>query len=223
MRSFAQTQARAAAFTIPELMLCIGIVALLATLVVPAFKGAMERSRAMRCIAHLRSWGALVGAYGADHNGALPMAFVPVSEGGNISWNHFDAPLARLYAPASLSAWRRGAEINGCPQHGGSPYGGKDYTLRYYSYAINGHLTHAALAGAFNRIANIPSPSRTILIADASDNGSPYTVFSDASNGSYFFEKSLGSIHAGRINALFADSHIEALSAVRLEQVQPGR
>lgn len=199
----------------------MAILAVLGVITIPVTRGLSERSGAVRCLSNLRTWGGLVSIYLTEHNGTFPLAFVSTPD-GQISWNHIKAPLSRLYAPAaSQSQWRKGDSINGCPQHSGASYGSNGYTLRYYSYAINGHLSVPALADGPFRQVNVSSPSKTILFADATDTDGPLCVFTAIRYNIYRFDSSLGKIHNGHLHALFVDNHVERLKSVSVEEIYP--
>ncbi len=213
---------RVLAFTVQEALLAMVILVVLAMFAMPLFKNLSRQSGGITCTSNLRAWGNLVALYSADHQGTFPLAFIPEGANGQISWNHIKAPLVQLYNPATpLREWRRGASINGCPSHSDAPYGTSGYTLRYYSYAINGHLTLGALAGSFRQKANLPRPSGTILLADATDTAGPLCVFTAIKYNNYKFDVSLGKVHDGYLHALFVDNHIEHLKSVSPEQISP--
>lgn len=60
------------ALTIIELLVVIGILAILAALIFPAIRGMNDRMNAATCMANLRTFGAAVLAYRAEHDGYLP-------------------------------------------------------------------------------------------------------------------------------------------------------
>ena len=59
-------------FTLVELLVVIGIMAMLASLLVPGLKHAREAGRAALCQSHFHQVGAATPLYVADHNGYLP-------------------------------------------------------------------------------------------------------------------------------------------------------
>ena len=60
------------AFTLLELLLVIGIVAVLLALLLPLLGRARESARRTACLGNLRQIGAALGAYADDHRGFLP-------------------------------------------------------------------------------------------------------------------------------------------------------
>ncbi len=216
--------AERAGFTVQELLAAVALLAVLAVAAIPLLKGAAERAAEVRCASHLRSWGQLISLYAAEHHDTFPMAFVDAEEGGQISWNHIRAPLARLYVSgAELRQWRKGADINGCPQQPPTAYGSaaSGYTLRYYSFAINGHLSFESLTGGPFKRTGVTHPARTLLLADASVEGGPRCVFTVGKLNNYQYTTSLGKRHRGGFNALFADGHVEKLTETTPDEIRP--
>ena len=59
-------------FTLIELMVVIGIIAILTALMMPALEQAREAGRKVVCAAQIRSAGLATAMYSMDHHGALP-------------------------------------------------------------------------------------------------------------------------------------------------------
>lgn len=60
------------AFSLVELAVVLAICAVLAALLVPTIKTALDYSRSTRCLSNLRQIGALISTYVADNDGYLP-------------------------------------------------------------------------------------------------------------------------------------------------------
>lgn len=68
--------ARSRAFSLLELLVVIGLIALLVGLLIPLLSNVAERGRDLKCQTNLRSIMQAVHAYAAEHKGAMPWGFV---------------------------------------------------------------------------------------------------------------------------------------------------
>ena len=69
----AVARARQRAFTLVELLVVIGIIALLIAVLLPALRGAREQAKSVQCLANLRSCGQLLYMYANANKGMFPM------------------------------------------------------------------------------------------------------------------------------------------------------
>ena len=70
------------AFTLVELLVVIGIIAILIVTLMPALNKAREQSVRTECAAYMRQWGQALAAYAAQHKGAFP----DNRKGSHLSW-----------------------------------------------------------------------------------------------------------------------------------------
>jgi prepilin-type processing-associated H-X9-DG protein/prepilin-type N-terminal cleavage/methylation domain-containing protein len=78
------TAKRQSAFTLTELVVAIGVLALLAALLFPVLSKARERSHATTCAMNLRQISMALQVYAQDHNGAYPL-IRPFNDDANCS------------------------------------------------------------------------------------------------------------------------------------------
>src|SRR5256885_2956822 len=88
---------RCGAFSLVELIVVIGVIALLLALLLPALNGARDSAKAVRCAAQLRQMGQAIYTYAANHRGMTP------PWGGAFRIDDSGSPLSRGW-PAML--WR---------------------------------------------------------------------------------------------------------------------
>lgn len=96
------------AFTLLELILVIAIIAILASLLLPAVARARLRAERVKCVNNLKQIGAGFHLFANDHRGLLPME-VSIRDGGSLEWvpggnafKHFQALSSEIVNPKLL-------------------------------------------------------------------------------------------------------------------------
>jgi prepilin-type processing-associated H-X9-DG protein/prepilin-type N-terminal cleavage/methylation domain-containing protein len=176
---------RMAAFTLPELLVVIGIVAVLVALLVPAVSAVRRRSQTVACQANLRAVGQMLAAYQNDNGGWIfPVkrdAFGVIGLGLNVPpherWPMLvfkvdGAPLPPVYDVAGYAMDRRNE-----PQYDPKPYT-PDVLLcpadpgahQSHTYVLNNHLADDGIkAGRTIKGVN----SSDIVVAGEKKTGQP--------------------------------------------------
>lgn len=81
---------RRSLFTLIELLVVISIIALLASLLLPALNTAHNEAKRILCMSHLKTYGKAVMMYCSDENGRFPISDDPIFNiaFGMITWLH---------------------------------------------------------------------------------------------------------------------------------------
>lgn len=191
---------RNTAFTLVELLVVMGIVAVLSAVAVPVYSRARQRTLSVKCLSNLRQMGSAAMVYAGEHNMTLPVTSHQVQQGGK-SWT------------LTLQDYAGGKIVFRCPCD--------ENKTRTYTYVINDFLTPNP-AGAssldFSCLVRIESPAQTVLFAEASATytNSDHFHFAEYYGGrvpaSDFASQVAVQRHLGAANYVFADGHMEALT-----------
>jgi prepilin-type processing-associated H-X9-DG protein/prepilin-type N-terminal cleavage/methylation domain-containing protein len=214
---------RAGAFTLIELLVVVGVLALLASLLLPALSKARASARRAKCISNLHQLGLAVQMYWDDHNGDC-FRYGPVhTNGGLLYWfGWIDGPGVpegdRRFDPAAGALWPyyEGRGVDLCPSF---DYSAPHYKPKArgasYGYGYNLHLSAPGTRPPVNT-GQFTNASDLVVFADAAqvnDFQAPASPTNPMLEEWYYvnrYEPTAHFRHRGRANALFADGHVEA-------------
>jgi prepilin-type N-terminal cleavage/methylation domain-containing protein len=219
------------AFTLVELLVVIGIIALLISILLPALNRARENAKQVTCLSNMRQVGYAFQMYlGANrYNFPRPAVYGtgPKGQGDDEDWVYLYKqrnPVFNDYADGSVMRMlgqRVTAAVLRCPSdviqnHRGNP-------AYPYSYTVNEYMCKTEVLGHKKTLnmSQVRHPSQKILLIDEDpetiDDGcwAPENYFIDGhnliSNRHDRRSESSKDRNAGRGNALFADMHGEFL------------
>lgn len=214
------------AFTLIELIATISVVVILASLLVPSLKNAMQKASQTRCAANLKQIATALTLYATDNNGRT----IACSETTGSNWSEI---LVRWDSTEnSLSVWRGPSNMPAVPSLGvwrcpenrkqkvapcGSGQGEHET-----SYQINGNATSApsnAFISEENRYTNnavmrMVTPSKLFMVmegayfkSDDTQDAAGVVPAGVYGTGARFVRYP----HKKKVNVAFADGHVEIL------------
>lgn len=198
-------------FTLVELLVVIGIIALLISILLPALAKARQSANTVACLSNLRQIGQGIQMYSMEaKNKGGKLGFFPPADNSN-NWQ----PLKYEFAPY-LGKRDQGGNLTGvmqCSEQGtGNNFfklggGGQLYGYNNFLYNVYGWLNVADIP-----VTRMKSQYSLIVYADSTDNvlyqnwNGPYSGWQPAPNVTTFDYR-----HGNGCNAVFMDGHAETI------------
>jgi prepilin-type N-terminal cleavage/methylation domain-containing protein len=219
-----QARRRASAFTLVELLVVIGIIAVLIGILMPVLSKVRAQANRVACLSNIKQLGTAILTYCNDNDGYFPtcawwddgLAYRPYPE----DWVHWQAN-RNLDDSAIAKYVGRGELLKSmlrCPADsfdGRKPRGGSLQEPYLYSYAMNSEAGSnlRTYPGRRTKITQWRAPARKLLLTENREdsNGAPLW------GGSRLAQRhgkgmSGGQVIATRASMLFFDQHAESVS-----------
>ncbi len=213
-------------FTLTEMLLAVGAVAVLLALAFPSLSRAYDNSKRAGCMNNLKAIGAAAHLYASEHDGQLPGILSTPGEGGAPANQHggeqWDVQIMPYLGLGPAVPTDNIKTVFYCPASVRNPSAAMS---RQLSYGWNSRITANPPYNS-KRIGNLQQPSTTLLAVDnkllSSEPDRNSVTFGSAGNTIYINDNlsQLGRVayerHEGTANVLFADGSVSARAPVAL-------
>ena len=209
-----------AAFTLVELLVVVGIIALLISILLPALGKARRSAESVKCLSNLRQLGIATNQYVVESRGYLPYPTTTFGESA-LWYTALDPYLQRAInnTPGTgVASQRTYSLIKQCPVYqqwgdGPSTIGAQDPTLGYArTYKMNTMLRHNN-PYAPARVTDVRDPYEFVLYGDGVSLDATGLVANQYESGQFSMEQNdttqacVALRHSGGANIAFVDGH----------------
>jgi prepilin-type processing-associated H-X9-DG protein len=155
-------------FTLVELLIVIGVIAILASLLLPALKKAKEKARTIQCAGNLKQIGLGLAMYQGDNNGYIPFVYFKVGGYFSTSWvwqirEYCDSAMTYVCPGDEINQFQAGDKISDFQAGANQDYGSRHDSFDT-SYGMNSYHRDGAPESPtkLNRI-----KKSLVIVADA--------------------------------------------------------
>ena len=184
-------------FTLVELLIVIAIIAILASMLLPALNKAREKAKTTNCMSNLKQLAIITANYTLEQYGYLYPAWYKQqvwTKAINAAGGFIGTPRYLSYQPKILA----------CPTRLVTMPGYSMNTSGYFHYGINQYLAgDDTLPSPATKLDKIKNPSSRFILTETT--GDYYVNTSLYGTGNYRLDYR----HNGSLNLLFVDLHVE--------------
>jgi prepilin-type N-terminal cleavage/methylation domain-containing protein/prepilin-type processing-associated H-X9-DG protein len=184
-------------FSLVELLVVIAVIAVLASLLLPAIQKAKAKSHTTVCLNNLRQWGLAMQLYATDNDDYLPPEGTGNSLNQETGWY---VALPRTFSNLDYFSmpWRTnpaaplGQSLFICPANTNRSNG-----LNLFHYCLNEHIDRTGSQDGPVKVSSVPRPSQVVWLFDNGKRAARAQQNNVHTN-----------LHSGGANFAFLDTHV---------------
>jgi len=223
------------AFTLIEMLVVVGVIALLVSLLVPALSLAKEQAKSVTCLNNLRQFSMAAHIYSLDNQDYYPKAYMKVKSGSISTMYCWDFTTITDWSTKQTQVvagmlWQGQStieQIHQCPSYFGSsntagdPYTGYNYNTSYIGHGSGEIMQTPA------RVTDVKSPSECALFGDGEikDGANKYMRSPWKAPGmdefDYRYAGTQGYRHHGSTNVAYCDGRAQAVKRCFTDTYDP--
>lgn len=210
-------------FTIIELLIILAVIAILVTLLISSLSQARESAKKAVCFSNLKQIANAVEMYKKSYNLRLPKSVEAIGTNWTDIGNHHEWKilLNEFLNQESDSNDELNQGVFACPSNDKNKIkrGGYGWNVSYLKYEpIDNSLSETQYYFGY-KFLSITNPDETLLIGDTADSGWDINVCRSPDG----ILSRVGNRHTGKLNILWADSHISSESPIKMINGKEGK
>lgn len=203
-------------FTLIELLVVISIIAILASMLLPALKSARDKAKSIQCASNMKQQGVTIALYLNDYNNNWWLPMLVDYDGNEVWWHVIVLKYTGYCNDVSRDSWnkKKGLGVVFCPADPAAPQ-------RFSNYWFSGGTDSVICGLDYKNFTSIKFPAQIMMSMDGSSNEycttqnfcyrtCSYITGVGYDNGMKRYLQSAR--HQRCANAVYVDGHVDSIT-----------